>query len=85
MVSADTPNVAALKYRARFTWSEPSDRPTRASSPKTAPATGAVPNVVNRLYWLASSSLSGGTRFGIEASLAGVQNSEAEDARNWTT
>ena len=48
------------------------------------PATGAVPNVVNRLYWLACSSLSGGTRFGIEASLAGVQNSEAQDARNWT-
>ena len=25
-----------------------------------------------------------GTRFGTEASLAGVQNSEAHDARNWT-
>src|SRR5215469_7191103 len=85
MVSADTTNVAALKYSARFTWSEPSDRPTRASRPKTRPATGAVPNVVNRLYWLACSSLSGGTRFGIEASLAGVQNSEQQDARNWTT
>ena len=48
------------------------------------PATGAGPNVASRLYWLACSSLSGGTRFGIEASLAGVQNSEAHDARNWT-
>src|SRR5437762_13124877 len=85
MATADTANVAALKYSARFTWSDPSDLPTRASSPKTTPATGAVPNVVNRLYWLACSSLSGGTRFGIEASLAGVQNSEAQDARNWTT
>jgi len=74
-----------LKYRARFTWSDPSARPIPASRAKTSPATGAVPNVVNRLYWFACSTLSGGTRFGIEASLAGVQNSEAQDARNWTT
>ena len=46
-----------------------------------SPATGAVPYVVNRLYWLACSSLSGGTRFGTEASLAGVQNSEAQDGQ----
>ena len=51
----------------------------------TIPAIGAVPNVVNRLYWLASSSRSEGTRFGIEASLAGVQNSETQDATNCTT
>ena len=50
-----------------------------------SPAMGAVPNVVKRLYWLASSSLSGGTRFGIEASLAGVQNSDTQDATNCTT
>src|SRR6266568_2063809 len=49
------------------------------------PATGAVPKVVNKLYWLASSSFSGGTRFGTEASLAGVQNRDAHDARNCTT
>ena len=50
-----------------------------------SPATGAVPNVVNRLYWLASSSLPGGTRLGTEASLAGVQNSDTQDATNCTT
>src|SRR5215467_12608229 len=85
MVIADTAKVAALKYRARLTWSEPSARPIPASRAKINPATGAVPNVVNRLYWLACSSASAGTRFGTEASLAGVQNSEAQDARNWTT
>src|ERR1039457_6673565 len=48
------------------------------------PAIGAVPNVVNRLYWLACSSWSGGTRLGTEASLAAVQNSATEAAANWT-
>ena len=64
---------------------DPSDRLTRANSPKNRPAIGAGPKVPSRLYWLACSSLSGGTRFGTDASLAGVQNSEAQDARNCTT
>src|ERR1017187_9759117 len=62
----------------------PSAPLTLASSAKMSAATGAVPYVVSRLYWLACSSLSGGTRFGTEASLAGVQNSEAQEARNCT-
>ena len=64
---------------------DPSDRLTSASRPKNRPAIGAGPKVPSRLYWLACSSFSGGTRFGTEASLAGVQNSEAHDARNCTT
>ena len=65
------------------------DRPsallTSASTTKSSAAIGAVPYVVSRLYWLACSSLSGGTRFGTDASLAGVQNSEAQEARNCAT
>src|SRR5262249_16278348 len=90
-VSADTTNVAALKNSARSTWlvrkigeMEPSPRLMTASRPNTSPAIGAVPNVVTRLNWLACSSRSAGTRFGTVASLAGVQNSEAHDARNCT-
>ncbi len=63
---------------------DPRDRLTRASRLKMSPAGRAVAYVVNRLYPLACSSLSGGTRFGTEASLAGVQKSDAQDARNWT-
>src|SRR5258708_2837326 len=63
---------------------EPTARLISASRAKTNPAMGAVPKVVNRLSWLACSSLSAGTRFGTVASLAGVQNSEAQDARNCT-
>src|SRR5215469_8122753 len=58
---------------------------TSASRENSSPAIGAVPYVVNRLSWFAASSLSGGTRFGTDASLAGVQKSEAHDARNCTT
>jgi hypothetical protein len=41
--------------------------------------------VVSRLSWLACSSFSGGTRFGTLASLAGVQNIDAHEARNCAT
>src|SRR5580704_10448708 len=57
---------------------------TIANRANSNPATGAVPYVVNRLSWFACSSLSVGTRFGTDASLAGVQNSDAHEARNWT-
>src|SRR5580704_8720925 len=74
-VSADTTNVATLKYSARLTWSvlkyteiEPSSLLMRAS----------------RLNRLACSSRSAGTRLGTVASLAGVQNSDAHEARNCT-
>ena len=53
-----------------------------ASPENSSPAIGAVPYVANRLSWLADSSLSGGTRFGTDASLAGIQNRDATEARN---
>ena len=40
-----------------------------------------MPYVVSRLYWLARSSLSVGTRLGIDAAVAGFQNG-ATPARN---
>src|SRR5215472_2267002 len=94
-VSAETTNVMTLKYSARLIWPRaglkyltgPFARRSaiQASTTNSSDATGAVPYVVSRLYWLACSSLAGGTRFGIDASLAGVQNSEAQQARNWAT
>ena len=63
---------------------EPSARLISSSRPNTSPAIGAVPYVVSRLSWLACSSRSGGTRLGTVASLAGVQNSDAQEARNCT-
>ena len=61
-------------------------RADRARAARTAVRRSArCRTCVNRLSWLACSSLSGGTRFGTDASLAGVQNSDAHEARNWTT
>ena len=88
--------MATLKYSAREIWpragfpkklSGPFARPLlmEAKAMKISDASGAVPYVVSRLYWLAWSSFSGGTRFGIDASLAGAQNSDAHEARNWAT
>ena len=42
-----------------------------------------MPYVPSRLNWLARSSLSFGTRLGIDAAVAGFQNSEAIPARNF--
>src|SRR6266576_3699359 len=80
----DGPRPTTTPPAEKYGEADPSDRLTSASSPKNRPAIGAGPKVPSRLYWLACSSLSGGTRFGTDASLAGVQNSEAHDARNCT-
>ena len=58
---------------------------SRARPAKIAAATGAEPYVVKRLSWLAASSRSRGTRFGIVASLAGIQNRLATSIRNVAT
>ena len=60
----------------------PSASLIRASTLNRPAASGAVPYVPSRLYWLARSSLSGGTRFGIDAAVAGFQNNETTPARN---
>jgi hypothetical protein len=60
----------------------PSARDTRLSSAKTAAATGAEPYVAMRVSWLAPSSCSRGTRFGTDASLAGIQNRLTVSMRN---
>ena len=57
----------------------------RASTLNRPKASGAVPYVPSRLYWLARSSLSGGTRFGIDAAVAGFQNTDTTPARNLAT
>ena len=86
------PYEAALKYRARLTldvWNSGVTRLipslTSASTLNTPAASGAVPYVVSRLSWLARSSLSLGTRFGIDAAVAGFQNWLVTPARNLAT
>ena len=86
------PYEAALKYRARSTllvWNSGVTRlsPSLASAStlNTPAASGAVPYVVSRLSWLARSSLSGGTRLGMEAEVAGLQNCVVTPARNLAT
>ncbi len=53
-----------------------------ASTENIAAATGADPYVEIRLIWLARSSWSFCTRFGIVASLAGIQNNVTTSMRN---
>ena len=84
--------VAALKYRARSTllaWNSGVTRLipslTRASTLNTPAASGAVPYVLRMLSWLARSSLSLGTRLGMDAEVAGAQNWVAMPARNLAT
>ena len=81
-----------MKYRARSTllaWNSGVTRLipslTSASTLNRPAASGAVPYVVSRLSWLARSSLSLGTRFGMDAEVAGLQNWVATPARNLAT
>ena len=83
---------AALKYRARSTllaWNSGVTRLipslTSASTLNRPAASGAVPYVVSRLSWFARSSLSLGTRLGMDAAVAGFQNWLATPARNLAT
>src|SRR5450755_4983664 len=83
---------AALKYRARSTllvWNSGVTRLipslTSASTLNRPAASGAVPYVVSRLSWFARSSLSLGTRLGMDAAVAGFQNWLAMPARNLAT
>ena len=91
-MSAETKYEAALKYRARSTllaWNSGVTRLipslTSASTLNRPAASGAVPYVVSRLSWFARSSLSLGTRFGMDAEVAGFQNWLATPARNLAT
>src|SRR5208337_2869824 len=91
-VSAEMKYEAALKYRARSTllvWKSGVTRLTpsltRASTLNRPAASGAVPYVVSRLSWFARSSLSLGTRLGMDAAVAGFQNWLATPARNLAT
>ena len=86
------PYEAALKYSARSTllvWNSGVTRLipslTSASTLNRPAASGAVPYVVSRLSWFARSSLSLGTRFGMDAAVAGFQNWLATPARNLAT
>src|ERR1017187_7425860 len=91
------PYEAALKYRARSTapmaellaWNSGVTRLipslTSASTLNRPAASGAVPYVVSRLSWFARSSLSLGTRLGMDAAVAGFQNWLATPARNFAT
>ncbi len=63
----------------------PSARDTRLSRPNTTAATGAEPYVAMSVSWLAPSSCSRGTRFGTEASLAGIQNRLTVSMKNEAT
>ena len=58
---------------------------TSASTLNRPAASGAVPYVVSRLSWFARSSLSLGTRLGMDAAVAGFQNWLATPARNLAT
>ena len=81
-----------MKYRARSTllaWNSGVTRLipslTSASTLNRPAASGAVPYVVSRLSWFARSSLSLGTRLGMDAAVAGFQNWLATPARNLAT
>ncbi|GAB3960060.1 hypothetical protein GCM10029978_008400 [Actinoallomurus acanthiterrae] len=84
IVIAETRNVTALMYSARLAcwrWFANTTPEIRASTENVPAATGAEPYVEIRLIWLAFSSRSFGTRFGTEASLAGIQNSVTTSTR----
>src|ERR1700733_11204733 len=84
------PYEAALKYNARSTLLACGNSGvtrlipslTSARTLNRPAASGAVPYVVSRLSWLARSSLSLGTRLGMDAAVAGFQNWLAMPARN---